>query len=265
MKWSNETGKPLSSWQWLKAHHTAKLVERKEFAKTIVSSSPGTIVDLGCGPGLWLELFDEVSDSNCKLIGIDSDENAINRARELSSNWSNQSDFFELDIVSDSSSLPKADIFLAFNIFPFLDEPATFINSLKDKLNPGGKIVIRQYDGATMRFGPMNHATRLEMDSSLYASIGCSDLFHHYDLDRMFEIIHKTEFQNIKTDFELFYRNSPYPEAFLEYYNNTIDWTAAHISEHAADKLETWRSIYLQEGCTKSSYFVEVDLVAILS
>lgn len=50
----NSEGFPLASTDWLAIHHRAKLSERGRFADRLAALKPRRIVDLGCGPGLWL-------------------------------------------------------------------------------------------------------------------------------------------------------------------------------------------------------------------
>ena len=44
--WYNESGKELSSEEWLESHHRAKILERKKFIKMIIKDNDETIIDL---------------------------------------------------------------------------------------------------------------------------------------------------------------------------------------------------------------------------
>lgn len=266
-KWHNESGKPLSSFSWLEAHHKAKATEREEFAKSIIRSKKGPIsriVDLGCGPALWLDLFDKILPNDCEIIGIDSDQMALMEAKKIAKSWHREYQFIQADISNKEVEIPEADIFLAFNIFPYLKQPQEMLTLIKSKLFDHGMLAVRQYDGATMRFGPMKHENRLKVDKSLFNSVGESNQFHHYDLDRVYQILEESPFDKKNIEFELFFRKHPYSREFLTYYKNTIDWTSVYISEKAAECLKEWSDLYLGNNL-KSSYFSEVDLVAMLS
>jgi SAM-dependent methyltransferase len=263
--WHNESGRPLSSNSWLKAHHNAKITERKEFAKSLINDEISTIVDLGCGLGLWLELFDAIAPRDCKLIGIDSDKNVIKSIHAESKDWQHKTEFITLDLTTEAIDIPECDLILAFNIFPYLKDPVKLLNCVKNKLRPGGKLVVRQYDGAALRFGPIPHDVRLEIDGSLYASVGHSEAFYHYDLDRVFTLLKSSNFENVEIEFELFQKTSPYTSEFYEYYKNTVSWTLDYLSETAAEKLLKWKQNHLGGASNKQSYFTEVDLVAVLS
>lgn len=263
--WHNKSGKPLSSAAWLEAHHQAKLPERTEFAQRIAILHPKTVVDLGCGSGIWLDLINEYVDHDCELIGLDADENAIRDATDRSSSWSRKSSFQRIDIETESHKIPKADVYLAFNIFPYLKDISSFIEILKSKVKPHGCIVIRQYDGALLRFGPMNTADRLDIEISLQASVLYSEQFKHYDLDRVFEAIQTSTFMQKHIEFEVFKRFAPYPPEFIPYLENTINWTLDLISEKAASRLRNWITRHRETNFTLPSYFSGTDLVAWLS
>ena len=80
--WRNSTGSALSASEWLDAHHRAKLRERTRFAERIAEYRPQKLVDLGCATGLWLDLINDFLPSECELIGIDNNPEALALAQE---------------------------------------------------------------------------------------------------------------------------------------------------------------------------------------
>ena len=262
--WHNDSGKPLSSPSWLLDHHKAKYQERITFARSIMPDSPSCITDLGCGTGLWLEIFNEIAPEGCELIGLDSDKGSIELAKDRAKNWKRKTRF-EVVNLSKKSNIPFSDLFLAFNIFPYLKSTDDLLSNVRNKLNPNAKLIVRQYDGAAMRFGPMDSNKRLMIDNSLHTAISNSSQFHHYDLDRVFEILSNSEFSNIDLKFEVLSKTSPYTKEFLTYYKNTIDWTKLYVNDASRKFLGLWQQDYLSESSTKSSYFEEIYLVGIIS
>ena len=71
--------------------------------------------------------------------------------------------------------------------FSYIEDANAFINIIKSKINNDGSFVIRQYDGATMRFGPMSYEDRNYIEDSLFNAVGDSKQFRHYDIDRIYE------------------------------------------------------------------------------
>lgn len=261
IEWKNNSGKQLSSERWLTIHHNAKLKERTDFIKNNIKNTDKVIIDIGCGPGLWMKLIDDFLTSECTLVGVDSDDNAICSARERLKLSNSKINFINCNIEDNLSTLPNADLILIFNMFCFIENASVFIEQLRNKLNPGGRIIIRQYDGSNIRLGPMEERLRKLIDNSLFSSLALSSQFHHYDLDKVFEAIQRSSYPNKKIEMELFFKKSPYSDEVRLYLEEHIKWMLQFISEDAKDKLNEW----LINQLNLASYCSEVDLVATLS
>lgn len=257
----NSTGKPLADAIWLENHHKAKIPERTAFAKKLKELHPHKIVDLGCASGLWLELLNKIIPIDCEFIGVDSDEEVLSIAKEKSKLWKRNVAFERLDLEADVMKIPEGDLILAFNIFPYIQNLSSFIEALHI-VNPQGTLAVRQYDGASIRFGPMPTSQRQDMEVDLRIATENSNKFHHYDLDRTFIALQNSSYTFKHYGFELFERSSPFPEDFIAYYQDTLKWTYEHISEKSASQLRKWID---EDPLLKNRYFYEVDLVALLS
>lgn len=257
----NASGRPLADSSWLENHHRAKINERNAFAKRLAELHPKKIVDLGCATGLWLELLNNILPNDCEFIGIDSDEEAIIKAVDRSKSWARKVSFLQLDIEEDVDSIPSGDITLAFNIFSYIENIDKFLNALAAR-TPRGILAVRQYDGASIRFGPMPTSIRQKIEQDLHIATGYSQKFRHYDLDRTFTALQNSPYETCNYNFELFQRISPFEQDFIPYYTGTMLWTIEHISESSAQYLIKWMNDDIN---IKERYFFEVDLVALLS
>ena len=257
----NSSGKPLANSKWLENHHRAKIPERTAFAMRLAKLKPKKIVDLGCATGLWLELLNEILPTDCEFIGIDSDIDSLKIAISRSKSWSRKTSFIQLDIEKDATSIPSADLTLAFNVFPYIKNIDKFLSILKTK-SPHGTLAVRQYDGASIRFGPMSTVMRQKIEQDLQIATGNSKKFRHYDLDRTFVALRNSLYTNFEYSFELFERISPFDHDFIPYYEGTLLWTCQHISDTSAEFLNNWINDNVQQT---NRYFYEVDLVALLS
>ena len=264
-QWHNVTGKPLSSQEWLLTHHFAKIDSRKNFVSKLLSFNPKKIVDLGCGIGLWLELLNEMAPLDCELIGLDTDTLALDEAKRRSQNWSRSVDFINTDFTNELS-IPDADMYLAFNIFPYIFDAENFLRKLYSKVGNQKILVIRQYDGGMLRFGPMKQSYRMDLDIALFNSVNGNDSFHHYDMDRVFELLNQSDFKQKDMNFELFQAFSPYSNEFIKYLSKTIEWNMLYVNEPVRNDLKKWLENYLLSSTQdKNSYFIGIDLVAILA
>ncbi len=257
----NSTGKPLANANWLEKHHQAKIPERTSFAKGLIDLHPKTLIDLGCASGLWLELFNEILPLNCEFIGIDSDKESLNIAIQRSKSWKRTISFMQLDIEKEVSKIPASDLTLAFNIFPYINNLDLFIDALASRI-PQGVLAVRQYDGASIRFGPMSTSERQKIESDLRVATENSQKFRHYDLDRTFTALRNSAYKEKNYQFELFERSSPFSDDFIPYYKGTLSWTCQFLSETSADFLNKWMN---EDPQMLNRYFYEVDLVALLS
>ncbi len=255
----NESGMFCSSAEWLEAHHRAKLPERRAFAERLAAQRPKRLVDLGCGVGLWLELLDDLLPSNCEFIGIDTDDKVLDQAAVRAYDWDRSVSFKRVDLNKEFDAVPSADITLAFNVFSFVDDPARLIGSIAAK---GGSLAVRQYDGAAIRFGPMDVDLRNSIEGSLRTSFASSDEPRHYDLDRLMQLLATSQFAKKDMLFELFARTAPFPDDFLAYYNGMMSWTLSRLSDGVGNTFRSWLDA---EKASTGRYFFEVDLVAVLS
>lgn len=257
----NTTGRPLAAGDWLAAHHRAKLSERQAFCRRLAALDPVRVVDLGCATGLWMEELNKVLPSKCEFVGLDSDSDALAEAEARSVDWDRRVTFEQVDITGSEYSPPSADLTLMFNVSSYLPDVDRLLCSLAEQ---SLYVAIRQYDGAALRFGPMDDADRGLIEQSLRAAISGSEQIRHYDLDRLFDSIHRAPFKSVDVEFELFQRLSPFPEEFMDYYTGTLEWTVDLLSDTAAGRLRGWMNQRHQEP-HRASYFVEVDLVGLLS
>jgi SAM-dependent methyltransferase len=261
--WRNSTGHPLSSPAWLEAHHRAKLRERTAYALDLARCQPTRVVDLGCATGLWLEVLNALLPPSCEFVGLDCDPEALSSAQLRASHWSRETTFEQCDLTTDVDSIPSADLTLVFNLFPYLPNPQEFLTRLS-KRDGHGLVAIRQYDGAALRFGPMDVGTRSAVEASLRAAVSNSREFNHYDMDAVFAAISTSPLSIEQIEFELFQRVVPFPADFLDYCHGMVNWTLTHLSEHAQHLLGEWLAAPTT-GPGPGRYFFEIDLAAVVS
>jgi SAM-dependent methyltransferase len=257
----NASGRPLAGSAWLDAHHRAKLPERQAFSERLAELAPSSVLDLGCANGLWLDVLDKVLPDECPFIGLDSDESSLLEARDRARSWARKAHFVHADLEDPDSAIPEADLTLLFNVSSYLANLDSLLALVAAR---SGHAAVRQYDGAALRFGPMDADDRAMIEQSLRASVAGSGQFRHYDLDRVFTAIQRAPFQKRDVTFELFARSSPFPAEFVDYYEGMLDWTRDYLSDAAGERLRSWRAARDSDPAAPG-YFVEVDFVAVLS
>lgn len=257
-KTRNSSGRSLSSTAWLEAHNRAKLPERTAFAKKLASLDPKSVVDLGCGPGFWLEVLNSALPRECALVGVDSDMEALEMASERAKSWDRETRFVQCDIAQDFQRVPSAEMYLMFNMLPYLPDPGALIQHVAE--SPDFRyLVVRQYDGSQLRFGPLEPSVRNDLDRELFTSVGSITEFQHYAMDQAYQEIQSSTLNVRSMYFETTQRLAPFEPEFAEYLDGTVDWVRERVSSRSAAKLPSSLST------SESGYFLGVDLVAFLS
>ena len=84
----NESGLPLNAIEWLEIHHRSKASERQRMISDIGFKSGDTIVDAGCGPGLWTPLLARAIGNKGHILGVDiSPEALVTAHRRMRGKW----------------------------------------------------------------------------------------------------------------------------------------------------------------------------------
>ncbi len=246
---------------WLDAHHRAKLPERRAYCRRLAALHPSRILDVGCATGLWLDELDALLPEDCEFIGMDCDESALAEAAHRAKGWSRRSSFRQVDLNAPSLALPEADLTLLFNVSSYIASLDPLLDLLASR---PGHVAVRQYDGATLRFGPMVPEDRAIIEASHRIEVRKHCDLRHYDLDRLYATIERAPFTCRDISFELFSRSSPFPREFADYLSGTMWWTLNYLSDSAGRLLRSWWEDR-QLDPTLPTYFAEVDLCAILS
>src|SRR5947209_19583222 len=78
----NERGLPLNAIEWLETHHQSKFPEREHMIRDLHLKRGSTIVDAGCGPGLWTPLLAKAIGPRGHIVGVDISAEALVTAQQ---------------------------------------------------------------------------------------------------------------------------------------------------------------------------------------
>jgi len=121
----------------------------------IQNRKPGCVLDVGCGTGANLTLplarrFPEI-----RFVGVDSDKNSINRARQ-----SHQLQNVEFRVYPDEFAfIQKFDVVVASEVLEHTEEPDAFLATLRNSLTPHGALLVTVPNG----YGPFELASFVEV------------------------------------------------------------------------------------------------------
>lgn len=257
----NNSGAQLSSSSWLEDHHNAKKNLRLDFAKKISKYTPSSIVDIGCGTGLWLSIFNDILPKECKFIGVDLDKDSLNEAKKRASDWKRECEWVQLDINQNPEKIPPADLALIFNFSSYIENLDIFFSNLSYERG-FKKIALRQFAGDEIKFGPLNINEQTAIALSLKDSIGESQQIRYFDMDRLIESTSKSGREVVFREFELFQDFSPFNHSSWPYIRGTVEWTSERMPKSEKILVDTWLDKAIAQE--DSLYFYSLDWTALL-
>ncbi len=144
--------------EWLLTHHRAKKEERQQMVTDIQIKPGEAILDVGCGPGLWSQMFAEYVQPHGRVVGIDGLAESIVHAKEAIKSESSQKciEFLQADFYSLPFDASSFDITFCGNCLSYVQEPIEFIAEQKRVTKKGGRIVSKEYDAAVLMLHPVD-------------------------------------------------------------------------------------------------------------
>jgi ubiquinone/menaquinone biosynthesis C-methylase UbiE len=150
----NESGLPLNAIAWLEIHHRSKAPERQQMISDICFKNGDTVVDAGCGPGLWTPLLAHAVGYEGQILGVDiSPEALVTAHRRIRGKWYESMVRYKQGLL-EQLPVPfgSVDIIFSANVSQYLPDPVTTFASMGRYIAPGGRLVIKDIDFGTMRF-----------------------------------------------------------------------------------------------------------------
>ena len=102
--------------------------KRKNIYESLLENNCKSIIEVGCGPGVFYKPYKKL---NVKWVGVD-----------INPYWKSFGEKNDVPISNASidSITEKYDVVLAYQVIEHVEDPVTFMNSLKSLLNPGGVV-----------------------------------------------------------------------------------------------------------------------------
>ncbi|MDX6577151.1 MAG: hypothetical protein QOE96_3104 [Blastocatellia bacterium] len=113
------------------------------------------VLDLGCGPGTSATLVGRLVGPEGRLVAVDKDSAVLAVARQRAEEAALTERL--ACVVSDGTALPfvgdSFDVCYSENVFMHLEDPERVLAELLRVTRPGGRILIRDIDHATLSIG----------------------------------------------------------------------------------------------------------------
>jgi 2-polyprenyl-3-methyl-5-hydroxy-6-metoxy-1,4-benzoquinol methylase len=148
------------------AIESRRLATDRAVLDLVLSLSPGLVLDVGCGEG-WL--CRALSARSIRAVGIDGSEQLIQAARELGGAEYHLLDYHALVLPPAFPPAAAFDV-IVLNFALLQDDHQALLTSLRERLAPGGAIVIQTlHPWSTGREGSYQNGWRTETFISLGA------------------------------------------------------------------------------------------------
>ncbi len=134
----------------LRGSHVDTSFEQWENGRKFITeaiSKDGSILDYGCANGFLLRSLQEWSDHTLEPYGVDTDQQAIDAARDLF--HGKQNHFAALDKPEEAKDFPKEFDYIYWNVWDNYHFDGTnqskLFDQLKSKISPEGKLILGFY------------------------------------------------------------------------------------------------------------------------
>lgn len=187
--------------QWLLDHHLAKQEQRRKMVDDLNLKKGDSILDIGCGPGLWSTFLAEKIYPDGKVIGIDIDSEFISYAeRNLEDKYKEIINFQE----GDFSCLPFADesfdmVFFG-NCFAYVTQYDKILQEQKRVIKVGGRIAIKDFEGSVIVINPIDPLLTLKVLTATAQSLNDNPPdppFDNFAGRKLRQLLLNTGFKNV--------------------------------------------------------------------
>ncbi len=154
----------MASTDWLTTHFLAKSANRIRDLAALPIASGAKVLDLCCGPGLFIPHLLELVGPTGHVTGFDRDPISLDAAHQRlkaqpHKNWDLRQGAMEEEILS----LKGYDVVLLFNSIGYFSNPSEIISLIANSLRPGAVIIVKDFDLESFFFHPR--------DTSMWAEL----------------------------------------------------------------------------------------------
>lgn len=234
------------------------------------------ILDSACGPGLWTRMFAQRVFPTGRVIGLDVAETLLNYARAnlVGDPLGEVIEFVQADFHNPSLPFHHFDVVFLGNCLSYVSasEAHRVLQRHKDLARRGGRVISKEFDGATVIFHPVPAALTLKVVALAARALEetpDTPFFDNFVGRKTYGMFRKAGFSNVTTRSYAIQKLAPLTSAAKRYISGNAAWygqqAAAYLSP---DERATWTRAF-DPGCKdyvldrEDFYFCTLETITI--
>lgn len=153
-----DQGLEFTAVDWLIDHHRADESVRRRIVADLHLQPGERVLDVGCGPGMWMPLFAQHVVPGGRVEGVDASTDLVRRASRTTAEGAHaaltgvaQGDFTALPFATDTF-----DVTFTANCLAYAPDRLRVLAEQRRVTRPGGRVVAKDYDGGVLVVHPLD-------------------------------------------------------------------------------------------------------------
>jgi SAM-dependent methyltransferase len=154
----------MASTDWLTTHFLAKSANRIRDLASLPIATGAKVLDLCCGPGLYIPHLLDLVGPMGHVTGLDQDPVSLDAAHQRLKaqphrNW----DLRHAALEEQTAQIADYDVVIFFNSIGYFPDPPKMIGLIAKSLRPGAVIIVKDFDLESFFFQPRDPSMWAEL------------------------------------------------------------------------------------------------------
>lgn len=248
----NQQGIQLAAVDWLVDHHRAKERARRDMVDSLGVQPGDRVLDSACGPGLWSRLFAAKVVPGGGVVGLDFSPDLIDyaRASQAHDRYGHAVEYVLGDFNDPPFAPASFDVVFLGNCLCYLPpvDITDVIRRHQRLVRPGGRVVSKEFDGASVIFHPLASELTLKVVYSAAQALGeapSGPIFDNFVGRKTYGVFRKAGFRQVTTRSYAIQMVSPLTAEAKRYITGNAAWYGQQAARYLSrDELQQWQEAF---------------------